>query len=152
MNMNMNDILARLEQGESVDAIAQEFTNALNEAVQEQKRIEEPARLEKEKAENKERRVSALADILELLNDWLTEYYPEFGTVEDDPAELVDVIDRAKDDIVEVIAVTNELLKFLDKGSKTVKTETHNIMSPKGKEKKTVDEKIFEFMRDCGLA
>lgn len=152
MSMNMNDILARLEQGESVDAIAQEFTNALNEAVQEQKRIEETARLEKEKAENKERRVSALADILELFNDWLTEYYPEFGNIKDDPAELVDAIDRAKDDIVELIAVTNELLKFLDRGSKTVKTETHNITSPKGKEKKTADEKIFEFLRDCGLA
>lgn len=149
---NSDTILSLLQNGHSAEDVAKSFTDALNEAVQEQKRIEETARLEKEEAANKERRVSALADILELFNDWLTEYYPEFGNIKDDPAELVDAIDRAKDDIVELITVTNELLKFLDKGSKTTKVETHNTMSPREKKRNTADEKIFEFLRSCGLA
>ena len=68
---NVNDILARLQNGESADAIAQSFADALNGALQKQQ--EEKAAM----AKRHEDKVAALTDIIDYVIDFIEEFYPE---------------------------------------------------------------------------
>ena len=70
---NVEDILARLHNGENVDVIAQEMTDALNEA-NDQFQKEEEAKA----AEAKHKETQKLADlqtILDAMHDFCIEYY-----------------------------------------------------------------------------
>lgn len=103
---NMEDILARLAAGENADAIATEFTNALNSAVQEQAKADEARKKENEK----------LADaqaIVDMTCDFLDKWYPEIGTTGQvvDAADVLEVLDQM---IPELTAMT-KLLAKLDK-------------------------------------
>lgn len=68
---NVNDILARLQNGESADAIAQSFADALNGAIQKQQ--EEKAMA----AQRHEDKVAALTAIVDDVIDFIEEFYPE---------------------------------------------------------------------------
>ena len=103
---NMEDILARLAAGENADAIATEFTNALNGAVQEQAKQDAARKKENEK----------LADaqaVVDMTCDFLDKWYPEVGTTGQvvDAADVLEVLDQV---IPELTAMT-KLLAKLDK-------------------------------------
>lgn len=103
---NMEDILARLQNGETPEAIADSFTNALNGAVQEQAK-QDAARLK----EN-EKLADAQA-IVDMTCDFLDKWYPEVGTAGQcvDAADVLEVLDQV---IPELTAMT-KLLAKLDK-------------------------------------
>ena len=66
------DILARLQNGETVDAIANEMANALNEAEAEKKAIDaEIAAKEKEETRVLEAKRAAINDMLDAACDYL---------------------------------------------------------------------------------
>ena len=103
---NMEDILARLQNGETPEAIADSFTNALNGAVQEQAKQDAARQKENEK----------LADaqaIVDMTCDFLDKWYPEVGTCGQvvDAADVLEVLDQV---IPELTAMT-KLLAKLDK-------------------------------------
>ena len=73
----VEDILARLQNGEDVDAIAQEMTDALNDA-NDQFQKEEEAKAKKAAAEAHVKEVQKLQDlqsILDAMHDFCIEYY-----------------------------------------------------------------------------
>jgi len=70
--MNM-DILARLRSGESIDAIAKEFTNSLNEA---SKTYEEEKKAAELKAKRDEFKKNDFQNIIDMILDYVDEYFP----------------------------------------------------------------------------
>ena len=117
---DMNEILARLQNGEDVETIAEEFTKALNSAVKERDLQEEQNR--KAELEAKEKH-DALQEVLDLLLDWLDAYYPKFNTehVDIDAAEIIKVLDESYDDIVELIEAIKALQETIAPNGKTTK-------------------------------
>ena len=89
---DVNDILTRLQNGENADAIAQEFADALNGAIQ--KRNEEKAA-----ADRKAEKVETLTWILDDIIDFVEEFYPELIVDEDievtpeDVERIIEVLD-----------------------------------------------------------
>ena len=105
---NMEDILARLAAGENADAIATEFTNALNGAVQEQAKQDAARKKENEK----------LADaqaIVDMTCDFLDKWYPEVCGL--GPTEIVDAADvlEVLDQVIPELTAMTKLLAKLDK-------------------------------------
>lgn len=103
---DMNEILTRLQNGENADAIATEFTNALNGAVQEQAKADAARKKENEK----------LADaqaIVDMICDFLDKWYPEIGTA----GQIVDAADvlEALDQVMPELTAMTKLLAKLDK-------------------------------------
>ena len=89
---DVNDILARLQNGENADAIAQEFADALNDAIQ--KRNEEKAA-----ADRKADMVATLTCILDEVIEVVEEFYPDLIVDEDlevtpeDVERIIEVLD-----------------------------------------------------------
>ena len=90
---DVNDILARLQNGENADAIAQEFADALNDAIQ--KRNEEKAA-----ADRKADKVATLTYILDEIIEFVEEFYPELIVDED-----IEVTPEDVENIIEVLDV-----------------------------------------------
>ena len=119
---NMEDILARLAAGENADAIATEFTNALNSAVQEQAKQDAARKKEDEK----------LADaqaIVDMVLDFLDKWYPEVGTCGTvvDAAEVLEVLDQV---IPELTAMTKLLAKLDKVLDEPVKVKVKSAVRP----------------------
>lgn len=91
----MEDILARLEKGESVDSIAADLTIAINKANTEY----EAKRKEKEKAVSRSTKIAAMDALIADLIDLLAAYEVEgevLDTLEEtDSAEIIDAIDES---------------------------------------------------------
>ena len=92
---NMNDILAQLQGGQSADQIAKSFTDALNAALQKQKE-------QSEANARRQAKISDMADLIEDIVDFISEYYPEvlpedmdLEIPEEDIAGLIDELDAA---------------------------------------------------------
>ena len=147
----MNDILTRLMNGEDADAIAKEFTESLNAAVQEHKKQMD----EKNAAEaKKERCITDLHLILTLFNDWLGEFYPKLGTIKDNAEDIVNTLDETQDDIVELFEAIDELRKILGMSGKSINKKNEDITET-GRPRNTMgaaDNAIFDFLKACGLA
>ena len=90
---DVNDILARLQNGENADAIAQEFADALNGAIQ--KRNEEKAA-----AGRKADKIATLTCILEDIIEFVQEFYPDLVADED-----LEVTPEEVESIIEVLDV-----------------------------------------------
>ena len=80
----MNDILTRLQNGESVDDIAAEFTKALNDA---------SAKFEAEKT--KTNKTKDMRAVVEAFNQYVKTYYPdaEISKVEITDIDIKDMVD-----------------------------------------------------------
>jgi hypothetical protein len=107
---DVNDILARLQNGENADAIAQEFADALNGAIQ--KRNEEKAA-----ADRKADKVATLTHILDEIIDFVEEFYPELIVDED-----IEVTPEEVENIIEVLDVY--VPKFKELNAALVNLET----------------------------
>ena len=140
--MEINDILARLNKGESAEDIAKDLTNMLNEASKtyeaEQKRIaEEKVKLAAaEKAKKDAAKINDLAVIVDMMNEFLKDYYKvevklDAETVLDIIESTMNIGDTMKD------FVSHFTIKTPGKPAKTIKTTS----------KKTADE-IFKDLFD----
>ena len=117
---DVNDILARLQNGENADAIAQEFADALNSAIQ--KRNEE-------KADRKAEKVETLICILDDIIDFVEEFYPELIVDEDievtpeDVERIIEVLDVYAPKFKEMNAALANLEASTSKPSHALKKE-----------------------------
>lgn len=76
--INSKDILARLQNGETAEAIANELVGALNDANDIYMREQEAKRKAEAKAEERNaRKIAAMQDILDALHDFCIEFYCE---------------------------------------------------------------------------
>lgn len=127
---NMNDILAQLQGGQSADQIAKSFTDALNAAIQKQNEQSEADARRKAK-------ISDMADLIEDIVDFISEYYPEvlpedmdLEITETDVAELIDELDAA---IPQLVQLTSAL-----KGLEELAAKPVSKLEPIGTAKMTI--------------
>ncbi len=119
---DVNDILARLQNGENADAIAQEFADALNGAIQ--KRNEEKAA-----ADRKADKVATLTYILDEVIEFVEEFYPELIVDEDlevtpeDVENVIEVLDVYAPKFKELNAALANLESLASKPSPSLKKE-----------------------------
>lgn len=69
---SVNDILSLLEKGEKPETIAQNFTDILNAAIDQKKKVDEEAN--KKFQETKKRELQTILDEIQV---WFKNYYPE---------------------------------------------------------------------------
>lgn len=119
--INSNDILARLQNGENAEAIANELINALNEAND----IYTAEVAAKQKAEaaiaaKNQKKIADMQDILDLLHDFCIEYYcdgnEDINAVEEAFADLTaEKVIQMVEDAGEAVAQFEEQLKGIEK-------------------------------------
>lgn len=96
--VNQKDILARLQAGESADAIAQELVDVLNAANAEFAKAQEAANQRQEK-------LDYIEEIGELIRDYVLTFYADSAIAdaikdqELDAAEILDAVDAAFDQL-----------------------------------------------------
>ena len=133
-------ILTRLQNGESVEDIANEMANLINKVNKtyaDQKAAEEAA---KAKAETQKK--EDLQEILDMFTDWFNAYYDieVDGKLEaDDVLELID-------SIKEYIEALNDLESIFGIKKSAVKATKSNAKS----KSKSSDEKISDFLKQMG--
>ena len=113
---NKAEILARLQNGDTVDAIAAEMTEALNAAhndyIEETKRMEEERAKEEQQKKEEDRKAGAKRQAVKMMIDALIDYIMADGGDEDLVRELR-IVDM--DYAMNCIDETMELCKGLDK-------------------------------------
>jgi len=143
----METIYTRLANGETSEAIAEEFTNALNEAMArfEKEQAEAKAKAEAERAARLEREAKAAAkrsELKQLLNDafaFFARHYPELGLVEGEWKE---------DDLNAIVDLTLALLD-VEVIKTSAKSKKVDIASTK--KSVTTDDIFEEFFKGLGL-
>lgn len=114
---DINDILARLAKGEKPDAIAKEFTDALNGAIAEQQKQQEELARKRHEQEVRECKIqtaiTAICDMLETCYPAL--YDPEIR----------------KTTVAEVEEAMTEVVKLVDLGALTVSLRSSNPATKK---------------------
>lgn len=154
MSFTKEDILARLQNGETVDAIADEMATALNAAAAEKKALDaENAAKEKEEARVLEAKRAAVDEILDAICDYLV------AAGEADFIE--DLKDIDTDKVIEMLDGAIEMAKSLEKlkelqfplgdlhNAMTVNPKVHKIVVPA--DKVSADEVIGDFLKNFGL-
>ena len=106
------DILNRLSNGESSDAIATEIANNLNEAIKRHK-----AQMEAENAKNAKAKEEKLQTILDEMAAWVQEFYPDSsGTkLKLDAADIIKSIDTAMSAIDSLFSISVPTTKTVPK-------------------------------------
>ena len=120
----VEDILARLQNGESADAIAQSFADALNGAIQKQQEEKAAA------AQRHEDKVAVLTDIIDDVIGFIEEFYPEMipeGVNLEFSAEDVEGVIKALDDSMPKFAELNAALSSLE--ALTKKPEADRVVA-----------------------
>lgn len=106
----MEDILKRLMNGESADAIAKEFTDALNNAMQEME-------AQKEAEHQKEQKLMDTQNLIDVVIDYIKKYYPEVvadvKSFDLSAEELIEALDESLPKVVELNKAVIELDKLL---------------------------------------
>ena len=128
------DILARLQNGEDVQKIADEMTaiiNAANKTDADQKAAEEAA-----KKQNEIQKKEDLQEILDLFGDWLNAHYG-IGTKGDITADQVIELIESLQEYIEAIKDLEAVFGVKKPAKKVVKT-------------KSADETIDQFLKQMG--
>jgi hypothetical protein len=146
------DILARLQNGDTVDDIAAEMANALNEAEAEKKALDaERAAKEKEETRVLEAKRAAVNDMLDALCDYLV------AAGEGDFIEDLREVDTDK--VIEMLDGTIEMAKSLEKlkdlqfplaelhKAATINPRVHKIVV----DEDNADKVIGDFLKKFGL-
>lgn len=115
---NVNDILARLQNGESADAIAQSFADALNGALQKQE--EEKAAV----AKRHEDKVAALTTVIDSVINFIKEFYPDAFLDFEYSTEDVESIIETLDNEIPKLKELSEALAELEALTKKPKTNS----------------------------
>lgn len=162
---NMEDILARLRNGEDADAIATELTNAMNGALEAHKAEIAAKEAEAEAAELEEEKLDYFVDLVDGIIDFIKTYYvkseeamefiDEF-TNDLDYRTLLDTIDRTVDEAQRdpMFQISLELLKRELKDSKA-KVDSPIMPKPianvKATEKEDFDAVMKDFFKTFGI-
>ena len=97
--IRQEDILKQLQEGADASVLAQQFADALNAAIAQQKQAEAAARQKVEQLETKRRKMQAIIDAV---FEFVGQFYPEFDLPEEMKKEITpDVIIAAFDDAEE---------------------------------------------------
>ena len=153
--VNSKDILARLQNGEKAEDIANELINALNDA---NDAYNKEVEAKKAEDEVKAKKVADMQDILDLLHDFCIEYYcdsnEDINAVEeafdDFTAEkVIEIVEEAGAAVLEL----NEQLKDIEKmfgtfpfGKPTVELKVGKDATPAD-----ADAVIGKFLKSIGL-
>lgn len=133
-------ILTRLQNGESVEDIANEMANLINKVNKtytDQKAAKEAA-MAKAEVQKKE----DLQEILDMFTDWFNAYYD----IETDGKLDADVVIELIDSIKEYIETLKDLESIFDIKKHAVKATKSNAKS----KSKSSDEKISDFLNKMG--
>jgi uncharacterized protein (DUF1778 family) len=140
---NVNDILARLQNGESADAIAQSFADVLNQAIA-AKSVEE------EKTKVRAAKVADLTDIIDLILNFINQYYPDLVSevdVEVTAEDIESLVDELDNTIAQAKIVTN-LMAHPARKNVTITTDPSPTMS---KKINNCNDSIMNFLKINGL-
>lgn len=149
---NMETILAQLQNGQDPEAIAQQFADVLNAAIQKQNELE--------MSNTHAAKVTALMDIIGAVIDFINDFYPEVGLAdsdleitEEDVSDLVNELDEAMPQIVELMNAVSALDELLDK--KAAKQVTPVKVKPVSnatlKNDVNFNDSIAQFLKQNGL-
>ena len=145
---NTDELTAALQNGANPDEIAKSFTDALNTAIKAQKEAEEKAA---KKNKIRAERVEALQGIIDAIEDFVADFYPDMYDAEVfesfDIEELDKVVLEAYED-VKRMAPLFDSLKDLEKHLKMGDNVTKTVAI---KKTKTTDQAIADFLRKSGL-
>ena len=133
-------ILTRLQNGESVEDIANEMANLINKVNKtyaDQKAAEEAA-----KAKVETQKKEDLQEILDMFTDWFNAYYD----IEIDGKLEADAVLELIDSIKEYIEALNDLESIFGIKKSAVKATKSNTKS----KSKSSDEKISDFLKQMG--
>ena len=145
---NTDELTAALQNGANPDEIAKSFTDALNTAIKAQKEAEEKAA---KKNKIHAERVEALQGIIDAIEDFVKNFYPDMHDAkmfEDfDVEELDKVVAEAYED-VKRMAPLFDSLKDLEKHLKMADNIDRTVTI---KKTKSTDQAIADFLRKSGL-
>ena len=147
MSFTKEDILARLQNGETTDAIAAEMAAALNEAEAEKKALDaEKVAKEKEKTRVLEAKRTAVDNMLDAVCDYL---------VASGEGDLItDIKDIETDKVIEMLDDSIKIAKSLEK-VKNLEFPMFSVNNlPKAKvtvASDSADKVISEFLKNLGL-
>ena len=145
---NTDELTAALQNGANPDEIAKSFTDALNTAIKAQKEAEEKAA---KKNKIHAERVEALQGIVDAVEDFIADFYPDMydeKAFEDFDVEELDevILDSYKE--VKRMAPLFDSLKDLEKHLKMSDNVTKTVAI---KKTKSTDQAIADFLRKSGL-
>lgn len=104
---NSDTILSLLQNGHSAEDIAKSFTDALNNAIQEQKVAEKAKKAAFQKHADMK---NILEEVLLFFSTYYPELVPEVEEISDEEiAKFIDLIDEAVPDIVELVKALKSL-------------------------------------------
>ena len=152
--VNSKDILARLQNGEKAEDIANELVNALNDANDEYNRAQAAQKAEEEaKAKRETKKITDMQFILNLMQDFCIEYYcdnnEDINAVEKAFSELtaetvIAMVEEAGAAVLDMEKKMKDIEKlfgsFKPTPVKTIKAD-----------KKNADAIINDFLRSIGL-
>lgn len=130
MNFDYNEMLAEIMGGTDPGELARNFTEKLNAAIQEQKRVEaEKLQKEKEKREAAAAKEEAIKAAWKNLMYVFKEYYPEIydaETAELSGPELVELFDQIYSEMTDMLKLFRP---FAAAAPKVQKTEPKNMFN-----------------------
>ena len=145
---NTDELTAALQNGANPDEIAKSFTDALNTAIKAQKEAEEKAA---KKNKIHAERVEALQGIIDAIEDFVENFYPDMHDAkmfEDFDVEELDKVVAEAYDEVKRMAPLFDSLKDVEKHLKMGDNVTKTVAI---KKTKTTDQAIADFLRKSGL-
>ena len=153
--VNSKDILARLQNGEKAEDIANELINALNDA---NDTYNKEVEAKKAESETKAKKVADMQDILDLLHDFCIEYYCDNNedineveaAVDEFTAEkVIEIVEEAGAAVLEL----NEQLKDIEKMFGAFPFSKPTVASKVGKDATPADADavIGKFLKSIGL-
>ena len=153
--VNSKDILARLQNGEKAEDIANELINALNDA---NDAYNKEVEAKKAKSEVKAKKVADMQDILDLLHDFCIEYYCDsnedinevHAVFNEFTAEkVIEIVEEAGAAVLEL----NEQLKDIEKmfGAFPFSKPTVELKVGKDATPADADAVIGKFLKSIGL-
>ena len=153
--VNSKDILARLQNGEKAEDIANELINALNDA---NDAYNKEVEAKKAESEAKAKKVADMQDILDLLHDFCIEYYcdsnedineVEAAFDEFTAEKVIEIVEEAGAAVLEL----NEQLKDIEKmfGAFPFSKPTVELKVGKDATPADADAVIGKFLKSIGL-
>lgn len=153
--VNSKDILARLQNGEKAEDIANELINALNDA---NDAYNKEVEAKKAESEVKAKKVADMQDILDLLHDFCIEYYcdsnEDINEVEEafdefTAEKVIEIVEEAGAAVLEL----NEQLKDIEKmfGAFPFSKPTVELKVGKDATPADADAVIGKFLKSIGL-
>ena len=152
---NVNDILARIQKGESPEDIANEFAAAVNAAIDlDKKEKEAAAQKAKEEAAAKEAKLNGyIVDMTTAMTNYIKLANPEvaeFMTDEDfvDPTEIRKMLDQSINAALAMVALADAMK---NKTAPAAKLTSIPAKPASIKASMTADDAIEQFLKNFGL-